>query len=78
MNKAIKILLIADLALMAFIAGTFRPQVVVTDDRAIEAICSYSRTVVSGEWEEACALAQDVSGIKADAVKYNQPLNRSR
>jgi glycerol uptake facilitator-like aquaporin len=30
----------------------------------VEDICDYSRSVVSGEWEEACGMAQDTAGVE--------------
>ena len=47
----------------AYIAGMYNPM----ENKAQAAvmdICNYSRTVQSGEWEEACGMAQDSSNTE--------------
>lgn len=55
------ILAIAAGLIWGYIIGALTP-LVYTDKNVMEAICDYSSTVRSGEWEDACGLAQDVSG----------------
>lgn len=56
----------------AFIAGMYNP----IENNAVATvydICSYSRTVQSGEWEEACGMAQDSSNTEflCSSIKDN-------
>ena len=62
-DKTLKALLVANAMLGSYLIGTLEPRVIATDNHAVQAICEYSASVRSGEWEEACGLAQDVSNI---------------
>lgn len=56
-------LLVITLCEVAYIAGMYNPM----ENKAVAAvydICSHSRTVLSGEWEEACGMAQDASSTE--------------
>lgn len=61
MKKALFCLAIAASMLWGYNIGTLTPRVY-TELHVMEEICDYSSTVQSGDWEEACGLAQDASG----------------
>lgn len=42
--------------------GTLDPRIYTYDDQAALQICGFSRTVNSGEWEEACGAALNAAG----------------
>lgn len=54
---AVLVLLIV--AEFSYIAGMFNPMLSSTNNDAVLAVCEQSRLVNSGEWEEACGIAQD-------------------
>lgn len=57
---------------LAFIVGMYHP---IQDNAhaAVYDVCSYSRTVNSGDWEEACGMAQDSTETEfiCESIKSN-------
>lgn len=56
------ILIVMVAGVWAYLAGTLTPQVYNDNGNVVQAICNYSHSITSGDWEDACGLAQNVSG----------------
>lgn len=71
MRSLALVLFAATTLLWGYILGALDSRVY--DDRhdVAEAICAASRKVISHDWEEACAIAQDTSGERY--TKYSEP-----
>lgn len=64
MKGFIVVALILAVGIWAYNFGTMNPRVVSTNNTVVKSICDYSRTVHSGDWEEACGMAQDNSSTE--------------
>lgn len=63
MKAALFCLALATALLWGYIIGSLEPRVY-TERFVMQEICDYSATIQSGEWEEACGLAQEVAGAR--------------
>lgn len=54
-------LLVVVVGVWSYNLGALTPRVTGNDYKAVEAVCDYSHSVDSGEWEDACGTALDAT-----------------